>query len=352
MKTKYEPFLSLLAFGLFTVAPVSVPAAEAPYHFLKEIPVGGSGGWDYLFVDSPAQRLYVSHATKVVVIDLAKDQVVGEIPDTPGVHGFAVAPGLQRGFSSNGRENKVSIVDLKTLQTIAKVDTGQNPDAIIYEPKHNEIYAFNGRGLSATVIAADSGKVVATIALPGKPEFAACDPEAERIFNNLEDKNAVAVINTSTHQVVDTWPIAPGQAASGMAIDLAHHRLFLGCGDNKLMVMMDCSNGKVLASVPIGAGVDANCFDPATQFAFSSNGEGNVTIAHEDAPDKLTVVQTLPTERGSRTMALDPATHKLYLPSAKFEAAQAGKRPAPIPGSFKILIYGMDKAPPPYSNER
>jgi DNA-binding beta-propeller fold protein YncE len=344
MNTKPRLLLGLLTFVLLATASVPLLGAEGPYHFLKAIPVGGQGGWDYLFVDSPAQRLYVSHATSLAVIDLSKDQKVGEIADTPGVHGFAVAPELQRGFSSNGRENKVSIVDLKTLQTISKVGAGQNPDAILYEPNHKEIYAFNGRGQSATVIAADTGKVVAAIPLPGKPEFAVCDPKAGRIYDNLEDKNAVAVIDIAKHEVVATWPIAPGESASGMAIDLEHHRLFLGC-DNKLMVMLDSTTGKVADTAPIGGHVDANCFDPVTQLAFSSNGEGNVTIAHEDSPDKLTVVQTLQTERGAKTMILDPATHKIYLGTAKFEPAQSGRRPAPIPGTFRILVYGMDQAP-------
>jgi DNA-binding beta-propeller fold protein YncE len=326
---------------LLTLAVASAGANE-PYRFLKEIPVGGQGGWDYLSLDSVGQRLYVSHATKVVVIDLAKDQVIGEVTNTPGVHGFAIAPELGRGFSSNGRENKVSIVDLHTLQTLSKVDTGENPDAILYEPKRKEVYAFNGRGRSATVFAAETGKLVATVPLGGKPEFAVCDPAAGRIYNNLEDKNAVAVIDTATHQVVATWPIAPGEEPSGMAFDSKNHRLFLGCG-NKLMVMMDSSNGKIVGSVPIGVGVDANCFDPGTQFAFSSNGEGNVTIAHLDSPEKLTVVQTLKTEPRARTMALDPATHKIYLATAKFETGGNQKRPGVVPDSLRILVYGMEK---------
>lgn len=338
---------SLFCVVLFSLA-AAVGRAEGPYHLLKEIPIGGADGWDYLYVDSAAQRLYVSHATKAVVIDLAKDQVAGEIADTPGIHGIAIAPALQHGFTSNGRENKVSIFNLKTLQTLSKVETGENPDAILLEPKHNEVYAFNGRGHSATVIAAGSGKVVATVPLGGKPEFAQCDVKAGRIYNNLEDKSTVVVLDTATHQVVNTWPIAPGQEASGMAIDLAHHRLFLGCHNQK-MVMMDYTCGKVVAEVPIGAGVDANAFDPATQLAFASCGDGTVTIAHEDAPDKLTVIQTLKTEPRARTMALDPKTHKIYLASAKFEPLrqQGGRRQRPnvIPGSFKVLVYGMDKAP-------
>ena len=289
----------------------------------------------------------MSHATKVVVIDLDKDQVVGEIIDTPGVHGFAVGTGLGRGFSSNGRENKVSVVDLKTLKTLSKVETGENPDAILFEPEQRQIYAFNGRGNSATVIDAESSKVVATIPLHGKPEFAAVDPKAARIYCNLEDKNAVAVLDAKEHKVVGTWPITPGEEASGMAIDLNHHRLYLGC-HNKLMVMMDSTNGNVLASVPIGEGVDANAFDPGTRLAFASCGDGTVTIAHEDSPDKLTVLQNLKTERGARTMALDPRTHHIYLSTARFEPASASseagrQRPKMIPGTFKVLVYGMEK---------
>jgi len=332
---------------LFSLA-VAVCRAGGPYHFIKEIPVGGEGGWDGLTADSAAQRLYVSQATRVVVIDLAKDQVVGEITNTPGVHDIAVAPKLNRGFSSNGRENKVSIFDLKTLQTTSKVDTGPNPDAILFEPGQNEVYAFNGRGQSATVIAADSGKVVTTISLGGKPEFAGADPGSGRVFDNLEDKSEVAAIDTRTHSVTNRWPIAPGEAASGIGLDPKNHRLFLGC-DNKLMVMMDSTDGKVLATVPIGEGVDGAAFDPGTQLAFASCGDGTTTIAKEEGPDKLTVVQTLQTERGARTMALDPTTHKIYLATAKFgpqpEPANGERRRRPpiIPGTFKILVYGMEK---------
>jgi DNA-binding beta-propeller fold protein YncE len=323
---------------------VAVCRADGPYHFIKEIPVSGEGGWDYCSVDSAGQRLYVSHSSEVVVIDLAKDQVVGVITNTPGVHGLAPAPELGRGFVSCGRESKAAIVNLKTLQILSKVDTGQNPDGMLYEPGQQEAYMFNGRGQSATVIDAKGGKVVATIPLGGKPEFAQADPKAGRVFNNIEDKNEVAVIDTKTHTVVTNWPIAPNEEASGMAIDLKNHRLFLGCGGSKTMVMMDTTSGKVITSVPIGQGVDANAFDPGTGFAFASCGDGTVTIAHEDTPDKLTVVQTLETQRGSRTMTIDPKTHKIYLAAAKFEAPAEGQRRGKmVPGSFKILVYGMEK---------
>jgi DNA-binding beta-propeller fold protein YncE len=350
MKHLFSPVMLLTLFGLLGLSAVGATQVENRYRFLKEIPVGGEGGWDYLTVDAKGRRLYVSHATKVEVIDLDKETVIGEILDAPGVHGLAVAPDLGRGFTSNGGENKASIVDLKTLQTIAKVETGQNPDGMLYESGRQEVYMFNGRGQSATVIAAKTGKVVATIPLLGKPEFAAADMLAGRIFNNLEDKNEVAVIDTKTHEVVCRWPISPGEEASGMALDVAHHRLFLGCANQK-MVMMDSMTGKVITSVPIGTGVDANAFDPGTQLAFASCGDGTVTVAHEDSPETLSVVQTLQTKPRARTMALDPQTHKIYLASAEFEApgeAQAGgQRPRPkmLPGTFKILVYGPEQLP-------
>lgn len=341
--------LKLLAAAVIAVCGF-VSHAEEPYHFIKEIPVGGEGGWDYCSVDSAAQRLYVSHGNEVVVIDLAQDKVVGNITNTPGVHGLAPASSLGRGFVSCGRENKAAIVDLKTLQITSKVDTGANPDGMLFEPGQGEAYMFNGRGHSATVIDGKTGTVAATIPLDGKPEFAQADPKANRVFDNIEDKNEVAVIDTKSHKVIANWPIAPGESASGMAIDLQNHRLFIGC-DNELMEMIDTESGKVVGSVPIGAGVDANAFDPGTKLAFAScGGSGTTTIAHEDSPDKLTVVQTLKTAPGARTMTLDPATHKIYLPCANYEAsttaAAAGgqrRRPAMVPGSFKILVYGMDK---------
>lgn len=341
---------SAFAFALGLLLPGAVPlrAADSPgYHFLKEIPIGGEGAWDYLSVDPAARRLYVSHATKVVVVDIDKYAIVGEIPDTPGVHGFAIAAETGHGFSSNGREGKASMVELDSLKVLSKIETGENPDCIIYNPGQQEVYAFNGRSDSATVIDAKSGNVVATIKLDGKPEFGAADPKAGRVYSNLEDKSQIDVIDAKEHKVLNVWPIAPGEEASGMAIDTEHHRLFIGC-HNKLMEMIDTDSGKVVATVPIGTGVDANAFDPGTQLAFSSNGDGTVTIAHEDGPDKLTVVQTLATGPRMRTMALDLKSHRIYLAAAKFEAQseQSGggrQRPKMIPGTMKIMVYGMEK---------
>jgi YVTN family beta-propeller protein len=337
---------AVVALGVTVARPI---AADGPYQLIKEIAIGGEGGWDYLTVDSAAKRLYVSHATKVVVVDVAKDAIVGEIADTPGVHGAVPAtPG--RVVVSNGRGGNASIVDAKTLQTITKVPTEANPDFIMFDPGKKEVYTFNGTGRSATVIDPVTEKVVATIPLGGKPEAGVADPSAKRVYVNVENTNNIAVIDTTTHTVVATWPIAPGEEAAGLAIDLKNHRLFVGAHNN-LMLMLDSTNGKVLAQVPIGAGVDATWFDPGTGYAFSSCGDGTVTIAHEDSPAKLTVVQTLTTERGARTMALDAATHRIYLAAAKYEtpaAPPAGAAPAPgrgrptmVPNSMHLLVYGI-----------
>jgi YVTN family beta-propeller protein len=335
--------------ALLGISAVMMCRAQGPYHFIKDIPIGGEGGWDYTTVDPASHQLFVSHGNSVVVIDLRKDAVAGEITNTPGVHGLAPAPELGRGLTTNGRESKASIVDLKTFQTISKADTGEGPDGMLYDPAQQEFYTFNGRGQSSTVIDAKTGKVVATVELGGRPESAAADPEAGRVYDNIESRSEVAVIDTKTHKVVNNWPVAPGEGPSGMAIDTVHHRIFCGCHNGK-MAMLDATTGKVVADVPIGQGVDACAFDPGTQLAFASCGDGTVTMAHEDSPDKLTVVQTLKTERWARTMALDPTTHRIYLPDATFEAPAQGEngggrgrwRGRMVPGSFKVLVYGME----------
>lgn len=322
-------------------------AAGDVYKFLNEIPIGGEGGWDILTIDSAAPRLYVSHATKVVVVDLEQNAVAGEVSDTPGVHGLFPVAGLQRGFTTNGKENKSSVVDLATLKTTSKIDTGANPDAFAYDAKHAELYVFNHSGKSATVVDAKNAKAVATIELGGEPEFGVSDDAAGRVYVNVEDKSEVAVIDTAKHEVIARWPLAPGEEPTGIALDAAHHRLFATC-HNKVMEMVDTTSGKVVGSVPIGAGVDGCAFDDASQLAFASCGEGTTTIAREDGPDKLTLVQTLKTERSARTMALDPKTHRIYLPSAQFEPAATPSpgvsptRPKMVANTFKLLVYGME----------
>ena len=336
---RFIPFIVLFAAAAFS--------ADKPYRLLKPIPVGGEGGWDYISIDNAARRLYVAHSTFIEAVDLAKGTVAGRVEGLNGAHGFAVAPELGLGFASSGRDSKAAIVDLKTLKVLSWVATGENPDAILYVSTMKEVYTFNGRGKSATVFEAKSGKITATIALPGKPEFAVFDPKAGMIYNNIEDKSVVVAIDAKTHAVVSTWPIAPGEEASGLAIDLKTHHLFIVC-DNKLMVLMDAATGKVLSTAPIGAGVDAAAFDPETGLAFSSNGEGNVTVVRENPAGTLTVVQTLATARSARTMILDPATHRIYLPAAEFEPQPAPKpdeprqRPKVVSGTFRILVAGAE----------
>lgn len=334
---------------LVAVASASVQAqppqtAKPGYHLLKRIEVGGEGGWDYLTVDSAGRRLYVSHATRVVVIDLDKNTVVGEIPNTNGVHGIAVVPELGRGFTSNGRDNTATIFDLKTLKVISQVKTGTNPDAIIYDPASRRVFTFNGRSNDATAIDAASGNVAGTIALGGKPEFAAADGKGT-VYINIEDKSEVVALDANKLTVKARWSLVPGEEPSGMAMDREHRRLFVVCA-NKKMIVMNADDGHVIADLSIGEGVDAAAFDPGTKLAFSSNGEGTLTVVHEDSADKYSVIENAPTQRGARTMALDPKTHQVYLATAQFGPPPAPTpdrprpRPSIVPGSFVILVFG------------
>jgi len=328
---------NILAATLCVLVIGPLHGADISYHFIKEIPIGGDMGWDYMVIDAQGRHLYASHYSRYEVIDLDKDAVIGAITNTPGCHGFTFASDLKRGFTSNGQESKSSIIDLESLKTLSKVAvTGEKPDSIVYEPKNQEVYTFNGKGHNVTVYKANSGDVTATIPLPGKPEFVQLDADAGMIYVNIEDKNEIAVINTQTHQIVNTWPVAPGEAPGSMAIDLVNHRLFIGC-DNKTMVVMDSTNGKVITSVPIGEGVDATVFDPVNQLIFSACGKDGVcVIVHEDDPDHYTTVQTLATAHSARTIAVDPTTHKIYLSSG-----EGDKNSAPSGQKFRILVYGL-----------
>jgi len=330
----------LIALLAFMAGTTLIAQAAGPYHLIKEIPIGGEGGWDYVTVDAAAHRLYVAHATKVVVADIDTGKVIGEIPDTAGVHGFAVAPDLGRGFSSNGRANTSTIVDLETLKPLGVVATGANPDAIYYEPSRHEVYTMNGTGKSATVFEASTGKVVATIDLGAKPEAVVQGMAAGRLFVNLEDTNAIGVIDIASHTLAATWPLGGCEEPTGLGFDPKSHRLFSACA-NKVMTVTDSTTGKVVTTVPIGAGADGAAFDPGTGLAFASNGvDGTVTIAHLDSPNALTVTQTLPTLVSGRTMILDAATHRIFVPAAMTTPNPAGSgRAVPVAGTFKVLVF-------------
>lgn len=342
MRTAHRILLLLTLFAgcLMTVAP----AQDTSYRVLREIRIGGEGGWDYIVADSRARRLYVSHATKVIVVDLDSEKIVGEIANTNGIHGVALAPEFGRGFTSNGRDSSVTIFDLKTLAVIGSAKTGGNPDAIVYDPPTRRVFTFNRMraDATATVIDAASGSVIKTITLGGRPEFAVSD-EKGKIFVNLDDKNEVAVIDTKEMTVGPRWPLAPGEGPSGLAIDLKNRRLFSVC-ENEKMIVMNADNGKVIAALPIGKGTDGAAFDAAYGLAFSSNGDGTLTVVHEDAPDRFRVVANIKTMRGARTMTVDAKTHRLYLPTAQFGPPPAltpeRPRPASAPNSFMILVVG------------
>jgi DNA-binding beta-propeller fold protein YncE len=351
-----QPIFTLSSFAVFaligTTASIGTSQAQkstaAPspsgYHLLKRIEVGGEGGWDYLTVDSAARRLYVSRSTRVMVFDLDTMTSVGEIPDTPGVHGVAIADDVGRGFTSNGRDGSVTMFDLKTLKPLGKVKVGTNPDAIIYDPATHRVFAFNRGSSDVTSIEAKTGEVAGLIPLGGHPEFAAADGKG-MVFVNLDDKSEIVALDSSKLVAKAHWPIAPGEDPSGMAIDRKHMRLFSVCG-NKKMTVINASSGKVIADLPIGGGTDAAGFDPETDLAFSSNGEGTLTVVHQDSADKYSVVDNVTTQRGARTMALDPKTHKVYLATAQFGPPPAAtpERPSPrppiLPNTFVILVFG------------
>jgi hypothetical protein len=324
--------------GSFSRAAVPSPGSSG-YHVVKTVAIPGEDGWDYVTVDSDARRVYVTHGTHVVVMNADTYAIEGDIPDTPGVHGVALAPDLGRGFISNGRANTSTIFDLKTLKAIGTVKTDANPDAIAYDNVTKRVFTFNGRGKNTTVFNAADGSVVATLALGGKPEFAVVDGKGS-LWVNIEDTSEVVHIDTQKIAELHRWPLAPCKSPSGLAMDLKSRRLFAGC-DDKVMAIMNADTGKVVTTAKIGDGVDANAFDPATNFAFASNGEGTLTVVHEDSPDKYTVVDSVPTKKSARTMGLDLKTHNIFLPAADFDPPAPGERRGKMkPGSFVILVVG------------
>jgi len=318
--------------------------SKSGYHLIKKIELGGEGGWDYLLADSHSRLLYISRSSHVMIMDMDSSKVVGDIPDTKGVHGVALAHDCGKGFTSNGRDSSVTIFDLKTFKEIAKVKVEKNPDAIIYDKFSKKVFAFNAGSSSVSVIDAAEGKLTVTIGLDGKPEFAVSDGKGT-VYVNLEDKNEVVAIDSKELKIKSRWSLAPGEGPSGLAIDRKNQRLFSVC-ENKKMIVLDAATGKSVADVPIGKGTDAAAFDADGQLAFSSNGEGTLTIVKEDSKDAFSVIENLPTQKGARTMTIDTKTHHVFLAAASYGVApeptaeHPHPRPPMLPNSFVILEYG------------
>lgn len=337
-------FLILLS-GLNLVAQNQ----KSEYAIVNKIHLPGDGGWDYLTVEETGLgRLFVSHGTAVQIVDFKTGQLSGTINDTPGVHGIAIASDLNKAFITVGRNASVKVIDLKTLATIADVKvTGENPDAIMYDKFSNKVFVFNGRTSNATVIDGKTNEVVGTIPLEGKPEFPVSDGTGN-IYVNIEDKSIISVIDANSMKVLRSWPIAPGEEASGLAIDNDSHRLFAVCS-NKLMIVIDAADGHIVTNLPIGEGCDGVKFDPILKRAYSSNGEGTMTVVQETDKDNFKVLENIKTLPGARTLALDSRTHHIYTPTAEFNPAPAATadnpspRRSPKPDSFNVLDIALIK---------
>jgi YVTN family beta-propeller protein len=317
----------------------------AGYHVLKSFVVGGTDGWDYVALDSMHHRLFIARQTRISVLDPASGKLLGEVTGLNGAHGTAFAYDLNRGFATSGRDSTVTMFNLETYEVLGRLKADEDADAVLYDPATKRIYTMNGDANTSTVIDPAAGKVVGTIHLGGKPEFAVSAGDG-MLYANLEDKASIAEIDAKAMKVVREWPMAPCASPTGLAIDRQHHRLFSGCR-NRVMAISDAHAGRLLATLPIGAGVDGNAYDPGTGLAFSSNGEGTLTVVHEETPGKFSVAETVPTMTGARTMALDPTTHMLYLVGAMFgplpDSASSGtgrRRPPVLPNSFTLLVVG------------
>ncbi len=328
--------LIMLSFAL-SLGITSV-TAQSNYKSCEKIQVKGDGGWDYISVDDAHNRIFVSHSTVAQVIEIKTGKLAGTIPDTKGIHGIAIAPALNKGFTSNGKDSTVTVFNLGTLQVITKIKvTGKNPDAILFDPFSLRVFTFNGGSASSTVIDAKENKVIGTILLDGKPEFAVSDGKGN-VYVNIEDKSMITMISSSSLKVIKKWSVAPGEEPSGLALDNKNHRLFSVCS-NKLMVISDAEEGKVITTLPIGDRCDGVAFDPQYKRAYSSNGEGTITVVQEENPGKFSVLETIKTQPGARTITLNKITHHLYLPTAEYESAPSenNRRPAIKPNSFVIL---------------
>lgn len=329
--------LTFLCCATFLIAMQIFCAQSNPgeYKVIKTISVEGDGNWDYLTVDTPTQRLFISHGTCVEVLDLKTEKLLGQIPNTPGVHGIACVPALNKGFITAGRLDSVIVFDLKTLKVVDKVITGKNPDAILYDAFSNRIFTFNGRGNSVTAIDARTNKIIGTLPVSGKPEAAVSDGKG-KIFCNIEDKSTVVKFDAVTMKIDAEWPLDPGKEPSGLALDLKNNRLFSACSESKQIVVIDATNGKIIATLPMGEGCDGIIFIPGDHNAISSNGEGTLTVVQQNGPDDYKVFQTLETRKSARTITYDETTKSIYLPSAEVSMVE-GKRKV-TPESFKIVV--------------
>jgi DNA-binding beta-propeller fold protein YncE len=341
---KEFPVKTILAVSLAALPLHAVAAtiAQPAYTVEQRLALGGKGGWDYPSIDPATHLLYLSRADHVAVVDTASGKQVASITDTAGVHGIALAPALNRGFISCGATNLVKVFDLATNAVLADIPVGDGPDAILFEPATSRVFAFNGRGHSVSVIDAGTNAMLGSIALGGKPEFARADGQG-RVLVNIEDTAELAELDATALSVVKRWPLRHCEEPSGLALDAAHHRSFSVC-DNKVMAILDVASGKPVATLPIGGGADGAEYDAASGDVYSANGEGTLTVVHRQAAGGYVVRQTLPTQRGARTIALDTATHRIYLPTAEFgpmpaAGAEGGhKRPPIIDDSFVVLV--------------
>lgn len=338
---RFRPATLALALTLALPSLACAGQVDTTPRVLSHINLGGDGGWDYLSVDAQRHHLFVSRGDRVLVVDMQQGRQVGTIADTQGVHGIAVAPDINRGYTSDGKSDSVTVFDLNSLKTLAVITgIGEKPDAIVYDPTSHHVLTLNGKSNNASVVDTKTNAVVASIPLPGRPEFAVADG-AGHVYVNIEDKSELVQVDTRTNTVTHTWPLAPCESPSGLAMDSAHRRLFSVCDAQKMSVL-DADSGRLVATLPIGDGPDAVMFDDAAAMVYSSNGEsGTITAIHEDDPDHYTVKSTIPTQVSARTLALDPNTHRLYLSAAKFAATkQANGRPDVVPGSFSVLVVG------------
>ncbi len=339
--------LGLLALLLLNRAAFALsPTAGTSYHLLKSIPLPGDKGWDYCLADSEARRLYVTHGDQVLVLDMDANTLVGQVGPFQGIHGVALAPALGRGYVSDGKAGVVACFDLKTLKVLQSIPGREDADAIIFEPVTSQVFAFNGDDGSATVIDAQFNSVVATLALGGKPEFCAVDGKG-RVFVNLVDKDEVLMIDAKERKILRRSPVNAQSHPAAMSLDAEGGNLFVGAHDQKA-VILDAASGKRKGELAIGERVDASVYDPSLGIVFHSCGDGTVWPAQKGADGSFTALAPIPTKKGSRTLALDLKSHRLYLPSADFApaglstTAQPHPRPKMLQGSFAVLVFGQD----------